>query len=407
VLARVYSRAMAGTRDGPKREKPRAKAKRRARGEGSIYRDEARGGWRAAVVDEVTGKRRYIRAKSQAEAIAKRDELRAKLGQAPRAGEALTVAEWIDGWMRSKASRIRPKTAEGYRSHIEHHITPMLGRLRLSQLTPARLQGFVDHLTARGMHPVTVARVVATLRSALNTAVRQGVLDQSPARAVELPRTEQYRGAYLDQAQAERFLEVVRGHRWGALYTVLITTGLRLGEALGLQWADIDFDSGQIRVTKQAQQQSGTWRLVPPKAASAVRVAYAPPVALASLRLHREAMQALRETAPETWPAEFEGWVWLTRNGRPIQPSNVSHELEGILEGAGLPRIRVHDLRHSAATILLALGVDIRTIQAILGHSSPTLTMRTYSHVVDSLLRDAAERLQRGIGGSGSAPDAP
>lgn len=395
---------MAGTRDGPQKAKTKAKRRRRARGEGSVYRDEARGGWRAAVVDEVTGKRHYIRASTQAEALRRRDELRRRLGQATRADDAQTVAEWIEGWMQSKASRVRPRTAESYRSHIEHHITPALGRFRLSQLTPARLQGFVDQLTALGMHPVTVARVVATLRSALNTAVRQGILDLSPARAIELPRAEQYRGEYLDQAQAERFLGAARGHRWGALYTLLITTGLRLGEALGLQWSDIDFDSGQVRVTKQAQQQDGAWRLVPPKASSAVRVAYAPPVALAALRQHQGTQEQARALAPDPWPAEFNGWVWLTKTGRPLQPSNVSHELRGILEGAGLPRIRVHDLRHSAATMLLALGVDIRTIQAILGHSSPTLTMRTYSHVVDSLLRDAAERLQRGIGGPGGAP---
>ena len=176
------------------------------------------------------------------------------------------------------------------------------------------------------------------------------------------------------------------------LYSVALTMGLRQGEALGLQWQDVDLELGYLRISKQLQRNDGKFQLVEPKTARSRRTLALPASIVHSLRDHRlRQADERRASAPQS-----HGWdlVFTTDRGRPIDGTVVSHHFHRVLERARLPQRRFHDLRHSCATLLLVQGVAPRVVMDVLGHSQIALTMNTYSHVIPELKRDAAQRME-------------
>jgi integrase len=229
------------------------------------------------------------------------------------------------------------------------------------------------------------------LRRALNDALRWGLVARNVATLVTPPRGQRYEVRPLDPVQARRFLDAVRGDRLEALYSVALAVGLRQGEALGLQWDDIDLDSAALHVRHALQRVDGRLQLVEPKTARSRRTVILPATVIDALKAHRSRQVAERLTAGSEWVDHK--LVFCSPMGRPLDASNVTHTFQRHLIRAGLPRQRFHDLRHACASFLLAQGVSPRVVMEVLGHSQITLTLNTYTHVLPSLSREAAERM--------------
>jgi integrase len=201
----------------------------------------------------------------------------------------------------------------------------------------------------------------------------------------------------LSPKEARRFQEAVREYDYHPLFVLALTTGMRLGELFGLRWEDIDLEAGAVHVRRGLYRIRGAWVEGEPKSAAGKRKITLPALAVAVLKEHRLAQLEARLKAGPNW--EDNGLVFATATGRPIHPRNVTRTLTAILGRAGLPRIRFHDLRHSHATILLAAGENPRVVQERLGHAQISLTLQTYSHVLPDLQRQAAEKIDRMLGG--------
>jgi integrase len=195
----------------------------------------------------------------------------------------------------------------------------------------------------------------------------------------------------LDPDQARQLLQTVQGHRLEALFTVALAIGLRPGEALGLQWQDVDLAAGALSVRRALQRVNGNLQLEEVKSATSRRHITLPQVALAALKAHRLRQLEEQEFLGESWPNT--GLVFTSERGTPLEPRNAARLFQRMRRKAGLPYRRFYDLRHTCATLLLVQGVHLRVVMEILGHSQISLTMNTYSHVVPTLQQDAARRM--------------
>lgn len=378
---------------------------RRGAQEGSIYR-RADGLWVGAVhLGYRDGKRRRktIYGKTQREVRGKvTAALRAHEQGIPLPSDRLTVAAFLDGWLVTVRPTIRPSTFVSYQGHVRMHLVPALGRIALARLSPVEIRALMAAKLAAGLSPRTVQYIHAVLRRALGQALRDGLVARNVAALVEPPRVRRPEVRPLSPDQARTLLNAVAGDRLEALYTVALALGLRQGEALGLRWQDVDLDTGALRVRVSLQplprdlRPEGAPRgsrlvLVEPKTARSRRTVTMPAVVVSALRQHRIGQLQERLLAGSRW-REW-GLVFTTTIGTPLEARNVSHRFHAILAAAGLPRIRFHDLRHSAATLMLAQGVSPRVVMETLGHSTIGMTMNVYAHVIPALQQDAADRM--------------
>jgi integrase len=264
--------------------------------------------------------------------------------------------------------------------------------VQLEKLTPLHVQQLLNGKIATGMSPKSVRYIRGTLRTALNQAVHWGLISRNAASLVASPRVAHYEIQPFTPVEARSFLAAIKGDRLEALYSVALTMGLRQGEALGLEWQDVDLKLGYLRISKQLQRNDGKFELVEPKTARSRRTLALPASIVLSLRDHRlRQADELRVSGrqPQRWDL-----VFTTDRGQPIDGTVVSHHFHRVLERTGLPQRRFHDLRHSCATLLLVQGVSPRVVMDVLGHSQIAMTMNTYSHVIPELKRDAAQRME-------------
>lgn len=230
----------------------------------------------------------------------------------------------------------------------------------------------------------------AILRRALNQALKWGLVTKNAAALTDAPRLERGEMHAFTPAQARAFLDAVKNNRLEALYSVALALGLRQGEALGLRWRDIDLDSGELWVRMSLQWLPGEApRLVEPKTRQSRRTLPLTPDLIAHLRTHRTRQRRERLAAGERWQGEEWGLVFPNTIGGPLSKHTLIQQYKKHLKNAGLPNLRFHDLRHSCASLLVAQGVHPRVVMEILGHSTITLTMNTYSHVLPQAQRDA------------------
>jgi integrase len=366
--------------------------KKRGNNEGSIYlRSDGR--WAAAI--SMPGRRRITFYGHS------REDVRRKLSAAMRASDLnelpnptdLAVGDFLDQWLAEVVKpSVRPWTYEGYEVHVRRHLKPVLGRIPLQKLEPLHVQSLLNRKLGEGLSAKSVRYIRGTLRTALNQAQRWGLVTRNSAAMVDGPRVERYEILPLTPREARQFLASINGHRLEALYSVALTLGLRQGEALGLRWRDIDLELGYIRVDKQLQRQNGVFHLVEPKTARSRRTIVMPPSITQALARHRDRQHVERNDALGTWN-ELD-LVFTRPDGQPLDGTVVSHQFHKLLDHAGLPQRRFHDLRHSCATLLLAQGVPARVVMEVLGHSQIGLTMNTYAHVIPELRRDAAQRME-------------
>jgi integrase len=372
--------------------------KKRGHGEGTVY--QYRGRWRAELT---VGYRRHVREfDTRREALSWLAEVRLKAdrGLLPEPSR-VTVAEYLRHWLEAEGPSWRPATARTYQTLLEKHVIPALGGARLQALKPPDIQALYARLLKGGLSPTTVRLVHAALHRALSQAAAWGLIAFNPAERVKAPRPARREFRVLSPEEVRRLLEAVKA---GApdcypMIATLVLTGMRLSEAVGLRWQDVDLEAGVIRVVRTLRWVGGRWVEGEPKTAAGRRQIPIPAELVSLLKEHRVAQLEARLRAGAGWSTEFGELVFPTRTGRPVLPGNLRVALARLCRAAGLEPIRVHDLRHTHATLLLAEGVNPRVVQERLGHSTVTMTLGLYSHVLPNLQREAAEKAGRAVFG--------
>jgi len=355
-------------------------SKRRGKGEGTLYQ-RPDGTWRAMVnLGWQDGKRvrRSVSGTTRREVVEKLREARRAMdaGLQP-VSDRLTVAAYLEDWLEATRDNVRPATWQRYRGIVRTHHISRIGRIPLSKLTPGDVERLLRDMEGS---PRTRHHARAVLRTALARAVAHGLILRNPAALASPPRVAHREIESWDATQVRTFLDAIRGHRLEALFTVAVTTGLRQGELLGLRWSDVDLSGGTLTVRHALQRVEGRLQLVETKTAKSRRTVPLPELALRALRTVQEG-------------PIIGTHLFTTPSGSPLYGTAVYRDFLDVIAAAGLPRIRFHSLRHTAASLLLAQGAHPRVVMEMLGHSTIALTMNTYSHVIPALERDAADRM--------------
>ncbi len=375
-------------------------ARRRAAGEGSIFQRQD-GRW-VAKLTLPDGKVKTFYAKSQREAGERLVPARADAQRGlPLPSGRQTLGPFLAEWLEGIRPSIAPSTYTRYRYDVRR-IDAVLGRVRLAELSPQRIQAFLNDLHARGLRPRPVRHCHAVLRAALTAAEHQGLIARNPAagKRVRLPRAPRRTIESLSVEQARAILAAFTGHAFESLVLTALGTGLRAGELLGLRWQDVDLGRGTLAVRFQVQRVDGQVVFREPKSEDSRATIPLVPFVVDSLTRQRERVQQLKLLAGPRWREHQ--LVFPSQAGTPMDSSNVVHRFQAQLQRSGLPRMGMHDLRHGTATLLHGLGVDLRTIQAILRHSQISLTMNTYTNVGISIKHDALARIEEAL-----APEPP
>ena len=292
----------------------------------------------------------------------------------------MSFGSYLDHWLETAAQpRLRAKTFEEYSSQLKRYVRPELDRLKLEQVTPVAIQKLYTGMLNRKLSARTVRLTHAILRNALQQAVKWRMLPFNPADAVDLPKQERQEMRSLNQDEAQRFLEAVGGTRWDVLFTALLTTGLRPSEALALRWGDIDLGAGQLSVRRTVKRVKGAWVYEEPKTKSSRRLIELP-------------MGTVRALAGLERDGEL---VFTNGLGEPVNIfAVIEHHFKPALKRVGLPKeVRLYDLRHTHATLLLLAGVHPKIVSERLGHSSIQITLDTYSHVLPTMQKETAAKL--------------
>jgi integrase len=307
----------------------------------------------------------------------------------------LTVGAYLAQWLEESAKpKLKPSTYRSYEQLIRVHLVPALGKHKLRKLGPQHVQAFLNEKSQSGLSPRTRQYLLAVLRAALNRAVKWQLVAHNVALLVDPPRVPRVEMAPFSPEMASRFLTAATGHRHAHLFEFLLATGSRIGEALALRWTDIDLAGGTVRVRFTLGRLTGSpWRLIEPKSVTGRRALPLIGPAVITLQAQQLLVAEMRSRLPAgVW--HDHGFVFPAANGEPLDANNVLHEFKKILKRAGLPTTyRVHDLRHTTATYLLAAGAPVRTAMELMGHSQISMTMR-YQHVLPAMLGDAAARLE-------------
>ena len=374
--------------------------RKRGRSEGSIYQRKD-GRWTAvASVGYRQGRRirRHVYGKTRRQVQEKltrilRDQ---QYGIEPPPANQ-TVRSFLTDWLETTAKpRLRPRTFSGYEKQIEAHIIPALGALRLHALSPQQVQAMLSGLQLKHLSPATIRGVRAVLRAALGDAMRWGLVGRNAAALAYGPRVRRPELKVFSTVQAQTFLEAIKGERLEAFFCTAIATGLRLGELLGLRWSDVDLGAGTLAVRQALQRVGKHLRFVEPKSKQSRRRVSVPVFAVRALKAHRDQQADERRLAASKWIET--GLVFTSSLGTALDERNVRRTFKNVLRTANLPDLRLHDLRHTTATLLLSQGVHPRIVMETLGHSQVSLTLDTYSHVLPSLQAEAAKRIDDAIG---------
>lgn len=397
--------------------------KKRSDGDGSVYcrhkpgcldkgkdKPRCKCPWQAAyVVGWRDGKpvRRKVSGPTKSSATANLRDLIEKHGanDLPADGKPLTVEQWMTYWYTRIVPRTaKPYTIAGYNAKVNQYIIPLLGHHRIDKLTPEHIEDAWDRLRDEGnpmkaeptpLSANTIHQTHRILARAMKVAVQRKRLRHNPASASMMdapPRVEQPI-VPMDEAEVDAVLEACRGQWNAARWNVALALGLRQGEALGLRWSDVDLQTGDIQIRQTLMRVTGQGIVFgEPKSEKSKRGIRLPASLHARLKQHRKEQNARRLELGSHWTDS--GLVFTLEDGRPLDPSVDAGRWRNLLEQAGVRHYRLHDARHSAATMMVNEGVDIRTAMSILGHSQISVTMR-YQHVVDEAKKVAAGQMDR------------
>lgn len=362
----------------------------RGHGEGTLFRRKRDGRW-VAMVTMPDGRRRSASAKSKDGGVVQLRELLRQRDQAiPADPRSVRLGPYLLKWLDDVRPRMAPATWRKHESVVRVHLIPGLGRVRLPELSVADCRDLLSRLSD-GLDPQTVRHVRATLRRSLADALRDGLVSRNVAALAEAPPMHKAERTYLTTPQVRRVIDEARGERLWPLWVLIVTTGLRVSEALGLAWSDVGPDS--VTVSHQLARIDGQWVRSEPKTRRSRRTVALIPVAVEALREQRRRQDEERADHPRP----IDSLVFTTPTGGPIHSTNILPDWYRTLARLGLPRVTTHDLRHSAASMMLTAGVPLPVIAEILGHSTIRVTADLYAHVGVELRRDAAERLAEAL----------
>ncbi len=377
-------------------------AKRRKRGAGSIHlRKDGR--WEGRVVVGYDEKNlpvtKNVLAKTKAECAAKLNKLKGSLAppepETPRS--STTFGEWMDFWYQNHSKpNLRPKAQDDYENCIYQHILPALGNVPLDRLTAGDLQQFYARLKQNGRlraadryGPGLSDRMVRAChtrcRTALDRAVKDGLIRTNPAAHCKLPSQTVREVQVLTHDEMRRFLIQAKQEDYYELFLLELTTGMRRGELLALQWDDLDFDTGELHIQRQVYRSKGKLIVSAPKTRASARTIILPPAMLGLLK-ERQSHTDSR-------------WIFPSpkKDDSPLDPASCRKRLQTILEHAKCKKVRFHDLRHVFSTMALEKGMDVKTLSAVIGHVSANTTLNIYTHVTDAMRQSAADNIDRGI----------
>jgi integrase len=304
----------------------------------------------------------------------------------------------VDDWLPSLRGRLRPGTWQEYDRAVRLHIVPHIGALALGQLTRARVKELYGDLEASGLSVKSVHNIHMVLHRSIVDAVEDALLTRNVAdRCHNLPRDSRRELKTWSAAETAAFLRAVESDRLAGLWRVLATCGLRRGEALALTWPD--FDTGSLSISRaRVRATGGGWTEGPPKTRAGRRRVALDLGTVNALKAHRVHQIEERLAAGPAW--HDSGLIFTRPDGLPLDPDGVTGTFERLAAKAKLPRIRLHDLRHGVASMMLAAGANPKVVQERLGHSSIMVTMDLYSHVAAGIQEDAAAALGRAIDSS-------
>ena len=310
------------------------------------------------------------------------------------AGEDLTLNQYLDRWLELAARPgLRAKSYRDYRAHLGRYIRPSIGERRLLSLTPLDIQGVAHGMHAKGLSPRTVGYAHAVLHAALEQAVRWRLMAANPASGVAIPKPARGEMRVLNPNEARRFLDHALRTKYGVVFALAVTTGMRPSEYLALRWSDIHWQDETVTVVRTLVKGSG-WKFAQTKRPSSRRQVKLETWVASQLRQ----LQALDTASPDSDAARQ---IFKTRCGRPMNSDYLAREFKRLLDEAGLPPMRLYDLRHTAATLALADGVPAKVISEQLGHASSAFTLDVYSHLLPHMQSDAATRVAALLGMGG------
>jgi integrase len=349
------------------------------------------------------GKRRYLNktihgtrkdAQGWLNDALKRKDLGEEIGQS-----AMLCSEFFEKWLQAAVRhRVRERSLENYEYVIGHYVTGVLGREQISRVKPIDLQQLYSGLLARGLSAKTVGYVHVILGNAFKQAVRWGLIRSSPSDLVDPPRQERLEMRSLSAEDAKRMLAAVTDEHHRLILALAIASGARPCEYLALKWSDIDWQAGSVTIQRSlVWNRTGGWYFSEPKTARSRRSVPLPPPVMRSLSEHKRHQAEDRMLAGQDWQ-QLE-LVFARYDGLPLKLDEVRKSLDGALKAAGLKRVRLYDLRHSCASILMASGINPKIVAERLGHTSTGITMDTYSHLSPGMQQQATDRLEEAVFG--------
>ncbi|MEU8351998.1 site-specific integrase [Streptomyces sp. NPDC048845] len=393
------------------------KRTRQPNGRSSVYLGKD-GKWHGRVTvgvrDDGKPDRRHVERKTRAEVTAAvRDLERQRDAKSVRKpGRAWTVRTWLTHWIENIAPlAVNENTMVGYGVAVRKHLIPGLGAHRLDRLKPEHIEHFYARMQATGSKPATAHQVHRTFRTALNEAVRRGHLGQNPVRLAKAPRVREEEIEPYTVEEVRRLLRAADRRRNSARWAVALALGLRQGEALGLKWSDVDLDNGVIMVRRSRrrpryahgcgdtcgrksgycpQRRRTNPETADTKSRAGRRAVGLPQQLVDLLRTHQARQEAERAAAGDRWTEE--GWLFATETGRGTSPRTDYDDWKELLADANVRDGRLHDARHTAATVLLILGVPERAVMGLMGWSSTAMAVR-YQHMVDTVRSSIAEQI--------------
>jgi integrase len=382
----------------PRTPRANSSSRRRGNSEGSTPRRRPDGRWQInlRVTDEFGGSSRHtVYGDTAQDARDKAAEIRKRVedGQ-PARDRRETVAAFTQHWIDTslQASERKRNTKVMYAGVARTHIlNSSIGRLSLDKVRPSHVEGWVVELRRKGLAESTIRSAYTILRAVLDTAVRDGALASNPAAVIRRPRVMSKEAPYLTPTQVAELLRAAAGSRYAPLFALLVHTGLRRGEALALQWSDVDLAKGLLGVRGTLSRIEGELLVTAPKTAKSKRFV---PISSPAERVLRDLYAAQaeeRSRAGSAW--RHTGFVFTTEFGEPCDPRNAFRALKVAAARAGLPDVGLHTLRHSAASVMLTHGVPLKVVSEILGHSSIAITGDVYGHVAPDVSRDALDIL--------------
>jgi integrase len=371
---------------------------RRGNGEGSISRRKD-GRWEAKYTAHTAEgpKRRALYGKTRKEVA---DKLAKALsdrssGLVFDAG-TLTLSEYLDRWLiNSVRDTVRQRTWERYEQLARVHIRPALGRARMTALTTAHVRSLYREKLDAGLASRTVQYIHTTLHKALKDAVADGLIPRNVTDGIKAPRPKKKEINQLSPDQTRAFLRAVSDDRFEALYVLAVHTGLRAGELLGLKWEDVDLEGGTLQVRRTLSETRTGHVFEAPKNGKGRNIRLTAG-AVGALEQHRATQNAERQKADPTW--EDNGLIFPSQRGTTMNAKNLTaRSFKPILKRTGLPDIRLHDLRHTCATLLLSRGVHPKFVQELLGHATIAITLDTYSHVLPGMGDQTAAAMEAAL----------